>query len=169
MNTKLEEFVGKVTANGQISYGEVRRLQRDYLPSGITNREELEVLIGLNARLDRADKAWAQWLVGLVAEFAIKRQVHEHPIEEGVCKWVGRLLAAPTTAVGRRIAGQVRRELRRRQRPNVQQQCRIERFEDDLADCSLSMAEPSCCDRTPAPLRLSRRLSLVGLRRSQGR
>ena len=56
-------------AKGQIRYGDVRRLQRDYLPGGITNHEELELLISLNAKLVRADKAWAQWLVAAVAEF----------------------------------------------------------------------------------------------------
>jgi hypothetical protein len=43
INGKLQEFVGNVIAKGQISYGDVRRLQRDYLPRGITNCEEVEL------------------------------------------------------------------------------------------------------------------------------
>jgi hypothetical protein len=33
INGKLLEFVCNVIAKGHISYGDVRRLQRDYLPS----------------------------------------------------------------------------------------------------------------------------------------
>ena len=37
INGKLQEFVCNVAVKGRISYGDVRRLQRDYLPGGITN------------------------------------------------------------------------------------------------------------------------------------
>ena len=37
MNAKLQGFVCNVAAKGKISYGDVRRLQRDYLPGGITS------------------------------------------------------------------------------------------------------------------------------------
>lgn len=114
INAKLQEFVGSVIAKGQIGYGDVRRLQRDYLPGGITNHEELELLLSLNAGLVRADRAWAQWLVASVAEFVAKEEAGEHPSNESVGKLVGRLLAASTTSCGRRVARQVRRELGRR-------------------------------------------------------
>ena len=113
INGKLRDFVCHVIAKGQITLGDVRRLQRGYLPDGITNGEELEMLISLNAKLVRADKAWAQWLVSVVADFVTTREASRRPFEDAAEKWVERLLAASTTKLALRIARQVRRELAR--------------------------------------------------------
>jgi hypothetical protein len=113
INRKIQEFVERVITRGRINFGDVRRLQRDCLPSGITNREELEVLISLNAKLLRADKAWAQWLIAIVADFVATREGCGHPIEDAVDKWVERLLEASATNLSRKIARQIRRELAR--------------------------------------------------------
>ncbi len=111
---KLQEFVSNGIARGQISFGDVRRLQRGCLPSGIRNREEVEALIALNAKLLRADKTWAEWLIGAVADFVAKREGCEQ-IEDAAGQWVELLLtaSAPATNLGRRIARQIRRELAR--------------------------------------------------------
>src|SRR5205085_1335024 len=67
----------------------------------------------LNAKLVRADKAWAQWLVSVVADFVTTREASRRPFEDAAEKWVERLLAASTTKLALRIARQVRRELAR--------------------------------------------------------
>jgi hypothetical protein len=175
INAKLQEFVCNALGKGQIGYGDVRRLQRDHLPGGIKNREELELLISLTARLVRADRAWAQWLVAAVASFVAKREPGEHPITEAAGEWIGRLLAASTTSLGRKIARQVRRELRRQDgiRSTSSDQLRLERKRGydmqqptqartlaiDLDGCSLRKAKPRCCDpdESPARSRLPRR------------
>jgi hypothetical protein len=175
INAKLQEFVCNVTGKGQIGYGDVRRLQRGYLPGGITNREELELLISLTARLVRADRAWAQWLVAAVAEFVAKREPGQHRTTEAAGEWVGRLFAESTTSLGRKIARQVRRELRRQDgiRSTSSGQPRLERIPgydmrqpsqagtlaDDFGDCSLRKVKPRRCDpdKSPARSRLSRR------------
>ena len=95
INGKLQEFVCNVAAKGQIRYGDVRRLQRDYLPGGITNREELELLTSANTKLFRADKAWTQWLVASVVEFIAKQEVREHPSKEAA----GRMGRPPSCRV----------------------------------------------------------------------
>lgn len=118
INGKLQEFVCNVIAKGQIRYGDVRRLQRDYLADGITAREELELLISTNERIVRADRAWVQWLVASVAKFVGTPEVREDPIKEADIEWVRSVLAASTTSLGRRIARQIRRELERR--PGIQ-------------------------------------------------
>lgn len=115
INGKLEEFVGDVIARGQIRYGDVRRLQRDHLPAGIINREELELLIALNATLVQADKAWALWLVTAINEFVAEREVGKPPSKDAG-EWVERLFSTATTRCGRRVAGQVRRKLAQRHR-----------------------------------------------------
>jgi len=173
VNGKLPDFACNVTSKGQITLGDVRRLQRNYLPGGITNREELETLISLNAKLVRADKAWAQWLVAAVADFMKTPKACERSFDDAAGKSVERLLAAPATKLGLRIARQVRRELSRLraiqltragegvQTCDVQQPCQVKVPEYDSDDCSLrnnpgaesSYYEP---DESPACLRPSR-------------
>lgn len=169
INEKLQEFVCNVVAKGQMSYGDVRRLQRDYLPGGVANCEELELLISLNTRLVRADKAWAQWLVASVVEFIAKREVRERPSKEAIGKWLDRPLAALTTSVGRRIARRVRCELARQhsiqstgsdQCPpdrigtcNVRQPSHTGMPETDLDASSLRMATLACRAREEGPSR----------------
>jgi hypothetical protein len=115
VNGNLPDFACNVISKGQITLGDVRRLQRNYLPGGITKREELEILISLNAKLARADKVWAQWLVSAVAEFVKRRESCERSFEDATGKWVQHLLSAPATKLGLRIARQIRRELSRLQ------------------------------------------------------
>jgi len=113
IDRRFQEFVGNIIAKGQITFGDVRRLQRDCLPTGILSCEELETLISLNSKIARADKTWAQWLVPAVVDFVATGQGCEPLIEESAGKWVDSLLAASPTNLGRRIARQIRRELAR--------------------------------------------------------
>lgn len=110
---RFQETVDNIAAKGQITFGDVRRLQRGCLPTGISSRDELETLISLNAKIARADRAWAQWLVPAVVGFVATGQGYEPSVEEPVSKWVDCLLAAPPTNLSRRIARQIRRELAR--------------------------------------------------------
>jgi len=113
IDRRFQEFVGNIIAKGQITYGDVRRLQRGCLPTGISSCEEMETLISLNSKIARADKTWAQWLVPAVVDFVATGQGCEPPIEEPAGKWVDSLLAASPTNLSRRIARQIRRELAR--------------------------------------------------------
>ena len=113
IDRRLLEFVGNIISKGQITFGDVRRLQRGCLPTGISSREELETLISLNSKIARADKTWSQWLVPAVVDFVATGQGCEPPIEEPAGKWVDSLLAASPTNLSRRIARQIRRELAR--------------------------------------------------------
>lgn len=111
INKNLHDFVGAVSANRQIRYGDVRRLQRDILPSGIVSRDEAEILVALNAQLDRANRAWAQWLVVAVTEFVANQDEGGHSIEQAAGEWLGRLGAPSSTRFGRGIAHKLRRAL----------------------------------------------------------
>ncbi len=107
ISENLQAFVAAVRANGQIRYGDVRRLQRDILPIGIFSPEDAEVLIALNARLARADRAWAQWLVAAVAEFVAKEEEGGHPMKDAAGAWLGQLGAAASTRFGRGMARKI--------------------------------------------------------------
>jgi hypothetical protein len=84
-------------------------------PEGITTREEAEALIGLNARLGRADRAWAQWLVSAITNFAERRERLGVEADQGTVAWLERVLGTTgtSTSVGRRIAREIRREVAR--------------------------------------------------------
>ncbi len=111
INGKLQDFTTGATARGQISFGDVRRLQRDCLPQGITTRDEAERLIALNATLVRADKAWAAWLVPALADFVSAQQRADAAGADATKAWLHALLpqSPAAAALGRKIARHIRR------------------------------------------------------------
>jgi hypothetical protein len=109
-NTKLQDFVTQTAARSQITFGDVRRLRRDCLPGGINADEEVGILIWLDSTVSRADKAWSQWLVAAVADFALRSEV----TEDGIVEWLKRLTA--TTAQGTTVRPRILREIGRGKR-----------------------------------------------------
>src|SRR5829696_4956292 len=65
-DSTLQTFANKVQEAGCIRFGDVRRLQRDILPDGISPRQEAELLLSLEQTVDRADRAFGDWLVAMV-------------------------------------------------------------------------------------------------------
>ena len=70
-NSKLQDFVTITVLHNRITFGDVRRLQRDYLPHGVTSRADAEVLLRLDGMIERADRAWTDWLVAAAFDFAV--------------------------------------------------------------------------------------------------
>jgi hypothetical protein len=109
-NVKLQHFVTDTAARGRITFGDVRRLDRDYLPGGVSSREEAEMLLALDSGITRADSAWTDWLVAAIVEFAVGS---ESPVGEAagsIDQWLKGVLATTgKTKAGRRIAREVRR------------------------------------------------------------
>jgi hypothetical protein len=66
INSSLQTFANKVQKAGCIRFGDVKRLQRDILPDGISSRQEAELLLSLEQSVDRADRAFGDWLVAMV-------------------------------------------------------------------------------------------------------
>jgi hypothetical protein len=119
---RLQDFATSVITRGQLTFGDVRRLQRDYLPGGITNREDAELLIALGDKLVRADKAWAEWLVAALAHWLASRERSDASIQDAVKTWLESLPAASpdATRFGRRIGRQIRRELAKIMAPETE-------------------------------------------------
>jgi hypothetical protein len=107
-NSKLQEFVTITVLRNRITFGDARRLQRDYLPGGITSREEAAVLIQLDAMVALADKAWTDWLIAAVFDFAVfsERTVDA---ETGSLAWLRGYLAAFGTAT--KVTKQLSRDI----------------------------------------------------------
>jgi hypothetical protein len=68
--TPLCAFVSKVTASNRLVFGDLRRLQRDVLPSGPTSREEIEVLLSLDS-IGQVDEDWPDYLVETIVRFVL--------------------------------------------------------------------------------------------------
>ena len=66
----LTLFARKVLTSGRLLFADLRRLQRDILPNGITIREEAEALLSLD-RIGRLDEAWAPYLIEAVSAFVV--------------------------------------------------------------------------------------------------
>ena len=109
-NVKLQHFVTDAAARGRITFGDVRRLDRDYLPGGVSSREEAEMLLELDSRIARADSAWTDWLVAAIVEFAVWSESLVGGSVGGSDEWLKGVLAATgRTRAGRKIAREVRR------------------------------------------------------------
>jgi hypothetical protein len=65
----LTLFAQKVSASNRLLFADLRRLQRDILPGGITT-QEAEVLLGLD-HIERLDDAWPAYLAEAVGAFVL--------------------------------------------------------------------------------------------------
>jgi len=140
----LQDFVSKAAAKSRITFGDVRRLQRDILPDGISTREQAELLIRLDGQVARADDTWSDWLVTCVVDFVVWGERPTGAVEAEAAVWLRDLLAAsgsPTKAA-RRIAREIRQEAQRVEEPMVS-------FAADDESVTVDHAEPS---EGPLPL-----------------
>ena len=71
INSSLQAFADQALKAGRISFGDVKRLQRDILPDGISSRAEAELLLTLDQTISRADRAFADWLVAMMVDFVV--------------------------------------------------------------------------------------------------
>jgi hypothetical protein len=67
----LQDFATMIEAKSRITFGDVRRLQRDYLPGGVSSFEEARILLHLDANVARTDRAWFGWLVRTIVDFVV--------------------------------------------------------------------------------------------------
>ena len=63
MSITLRDFVTKAVETNRIRFADLRRLQRDILPYRITSRDEAELLLALDAAIQRADRDWREYVV----------------------------------------------------------------------------------------------------------
>ena len=68
---RLNDMAAAIGRRGRIGFGDVRRLERDILPHGVTCREEAEILIRLDRVASRADRAWNEWFVAVMVDYVV--------------------------------------------------------------------------------------------------
>jgi hypothetical protein len=106
----LAGFVANAIAHRRITFGDVRRLQRDYLPNGIESREQAAMLTELAASVEHADRSWKQWFAATLADFTAKGAENGAPARDGIIAWLEQLSEKPgfVRRTGRKIARQLR-------------------------------------------------------------
>ena len=110
--TPLCQFVHKVTASNRIVFGDLRRLQRNVLPTGATSREEVETLLSLDG-MGQLDEDWPEYLVRTVKDFVLSASDPPGTVDQDTAAWLVSALAAArprsATAIVRAIVSEAPR------------------------------------------------------------
>src|SRR5215217_7025628 len=85
--TPLRTFARKVVASNRIVFGDLRRLQRDILPSGAVSREEIETLLSLDS-MGQVDEDWPDYLVETVVQFVLSCSTPPGHVDADTAAWL---------------------------------------------------------------------------------
>ncbi|WP_460451345.1 hypothetical protein [Alsobacter sp. SYSU BS001988] len=107
MNAFLD-FTRKAHESKRIGFGDLRRLQRDILPTGVATPREAELLLALDGALARADKGWTDFLAEAVSSFALGRAAMG--LDEETAAWLQRAASAARPATAAAVLKRVRRD-----------------------------------------------------------
>src|ERR671913_1939615 len=102
-STSLRDFVCRALESKRISFGDLRRLQRDILPASITTREEAEILLALDRAVDRADRGWRDYLVRSVRDFVIWGLPPAGRIDGDKAQWMMTTLSSSSAKTARAL------------------------------------------------------------------
>jgi hypothetical protein len=101
--TPLQHFVDRVLADDRILFGDLKRLQRDILPSSITTREEAEILLFLDSAVHRTDREWPVYLAAMVRDFAIWGLQPAGCVDRNKAEWIAAALSRADPARTARV------------------------------------------------------------------
>jgi hypothetical protein len=110
-NNSLSEFVEKALVKGRISFGDVRRLQRDILPDGLASRADAELLLTLDGRLGKVDAAWERFIVRTIVDFVVWSERPTGIVDEDTAEWLARRLAETSGSRARARSVAIAREI----------------------------------------------------------
>jgi hypothetical protein len=105
--TSLRDFVCRAIENRRISFGDLRRLQRDILPGGISTREEMEILLALDHTVDRADRGWSAYLTRAVAAFVVTGSEPTGHINGEKARWLLTALFSSSPKTARAVIAEI--------------------------------------------------------------
>ena len=103
MSTTLRDFVLNAVDMNRIRFADLRRLQRDILPYRITTQQEAEMLLSLDAVVERADRGWPEYLVPAVAQFAVWGLEPVGRVDQTKADWLLEALALAPPKTGSAI------------------------------------------------------------------
>jgi hypothetical protein len=83
----LSYFVQQVLSRGRVTYGDIKRLQRQVLPDGVMTREEAEALLVIDRSVGRVDPAWAAYLSRTIMDFVVWGSRPTGYVDEETAHW----------------------------------------------------------------------------------
>ena len=89
--TPLDAFAAKARASNRLLYGDLRRLQRDVLPTGATSREDVEALLSLDW-IERVGDDWPGYLARVVTDFVLATSDPPGVVDADTAAWLAGLL-----------------------------------------------------------------------------
>src|SRR5829696_4013011 len=111
INSSLQAFASSVQKAERISFGDVKRLQRDILPDGISSRAQAELLLTLDQTVSRADRAFADWLVAMMVDFVVWGMRPTGTVDAQTAAWLTPFLVGQrTTKTMRRLVRELAAE-----------------------------------------------------------
>src|SRR3954470_2204991 len=111
INSSLRAFANNLQTAGRISFGDVKRLQRDILPDGIGARAQAELLLTLDQTVSRADRAFADWLVAMMVDFVVWGMRPTGTVDAETAAWLTPFLVGQrATKTTRRLARELAAE-----------------------------------------------------------
>src|SRR6185312_9492915 len=97
INSSLQAFANNVQQAGRISFGDVKRLQRDILPDGISSRDEAELLLILEQSMGRTDRTFGDWLVATMVDFVVWGTRPTGTVDAETAAWLSPFLVGQRT------------------------------------------------------------------------
>jgi hypothetical protein len=112
MDHELREFVDRVMDRRAIGEEDVKMLQRNILSDIVTTRDIVDVLVALDRAVPQSCKAYADYMVALVVDFAVWENRPTGVIDRDKAHWLITTLSAGEgpTATAQRIANEIVRE-----------------------------------------------------------
>src|SRR3954451_18769994 len=92
---RLDGMAAEIQHRGRLGFGDVRRLEREILPHGVTCRREAEILIGLDRAVPRADRAWDEWFVAIMVGYVVWSERPTAVFNENAAMWLSAALEEP--------------------------------------------------------------------------
>jgi hypothetical protein len=106
----LSEYADKIFQKDRISFGDVQRLQRSVLPNGVASREEAELLIELDRRVEKSDDTWRRCLVAMIVDFVVWSERPTGVVEEDTARWLSAALDGSASSTARLIVREIAEE-----------------------------------------------------------
>lgn len=115
IRASLESFIETVTSAGEITLADVRSLQRNILPDGPDNRDEVDVLLALDRAVQKKHCTWSAYAVTMVVGYVVWTARPTGYVDRDAATWLVASMTAGRgpTPVAEAIAFEVAREAER--------------------------------------------------------
>src|SRR5688572_26473729 len=77
-----------IAADRRISAEEALRARKEIFPDGVVSRQEADILIALEARVDESDEAWSHAFVEALVDHVLQAGAYPGHVDEPTVDWL---------------------------------------------------------------------------------